>query len=69
MTSKTIGVPLSDILPIYKVWKFSVEKYSSYRSTKCGQTDEQTDDVITIGHWHFSMWGPNKVSFKQIAAK
>ena len=50
---------LSDILPIYKVWKFSVEKYSSYRSTKKVWTDGRTDDVITIGHPHFSMRGPN----------
>ena len=34
---------LSDILPIYKVWKFSVEKYSSYHSTKKVWTDGRTD--------------------------
>ena len=34
---------LSDILPIYKVWKFSVEKYSSYGSTKKVWMDRQMD--------------------------
>ena len=41
-----------------QVWKFSLEKYSSYGSTKKVWADGQTDNVISIGHPLFSMRGP-----------
>ena len=45
MTSKTVGVLLIWYITQIKIWKFSVEKYLSYHSTKKvdGQTDRRCD--------------------------